>query len=69
MKVVLINPPEMIAGEEGGSGFGARSFVKQLRVLPPLGLAYIAAMLKRASHEVALIDANALRIKPDEVVR
>ncbi len=69
MKVVLINPPEMIAGEEGGTGFGARSFVKQLRVLPPLGLAYIAAMLKRASHEVELIDANALRIDPDEVIR
>ena len=69
MKVLLINPPEMIAGEEGGSGFGARSFVKQLRVLPPLGLAYIGAVLKRASHEIALIDANALRLQPDEVVR
>ena len=69
MKVVLINPPEMIAGEQGGTGFGQRSFVKQLRVLPPLGLAYIAALLKRASHEVELIDANALRIGPGEVVR
>ena len=69
MKVALINPPEMIAGEEGGSGFGARSFVKQLRVLPPLGLAYIAAVLKDASHDTVMIDANALRIEPDEVVR
>ncbi|UCD58316.1 MAG: B12-binding domain-containing radical SAM protein [Candidatus Hydrogenedentota bacterium] len=69
MKVVLLNPPEMIAGEEGGTGFGARSFVKQLRVLPPLGLAYIAAVLKAASHEVKLIDANALRIGPEEIVR
>ena len=69
MKVVLINPPEMIAGEEGGTGFGARSFVKQLRVLPPLGLAYLAAALKGASHEVELIDANALHIDPDEVVK
>lgn len=69
MKVVLINPPEMIAGEEGGVGFGARSFVKQLRVLPPLGLAYIASVLRRASHEIALVDANALRIGPDEIAR
>jgi radical SAM superfamily enzyme YgiQ (UPF0313 family) len=68
MKVVLINPPEMIAGEEGGSGFGARTFVKQLRVLPPLGLAYIAAVLKRASHKVTLIDANALRMGPEQVL-
>ncbi len=69
MKVALINPPEMIAGEEGGVGFGARSFVKQLRVLPPLGLAYIASVLRRVSHETMLLDANALRIGPDEVAR
>ena len=69
MKVVLINPPEMIAGEQGGTGFGARSFVKQLRVLPPLGLAYLAAVLRQAGHDVHLIDANALRIDPDETAR
>jgi len=69
MKIILISPPEMIAGEEGGTGFGARSFVKQLRVLPPLGLAYIAAELKLLSHEVELLDANVLRIGPDEIVR
>ena len=69
MKVVLINPPEMIAGEEDGAGFGARSFVKQLRVLPPLGLAYLAAALERAGHDVELIDANALRLDPDETVK
>ena len=68
MRVVLINPPEMIASEEGGMGFGARSFVKQLRVLPPLGLAYLAAVLESAGHEVKQIDANALRMNPDEVV-
>ena len=51
MKVVLINPPEMIAGEQGGTGFGQRSFVKQLRVLPPLGLALrFAARVLTASH-------------------
>lgn len=69
MKIVLINPPEMIAGEEGGVGFGARTFVRQVRVLPPLGLAYVAAVLRRASHEVELIDANALRIGPDEIIQ
>ena len=69
MNILLINSPEMIAGEEGGAGFGARSFVKQLRVLPPLGLAYLAAVLRQRSHDVHLIDANALRMNPDEVVR
>jgi radical SAM superfamily enzyme YgiQ (UPF0313 family) len=69
MKIVLINPPEMIAGEEGGTGFGARSFVKQLRVLPPLGIAYLAAVLEAESHEVQLIDANAQRMGPDAIVK
>lgn len=69
MKVMLINPPEMIASDEGGVGFGARTFVKRIRMLPPLGLAYLAAVLKRAGREVQLIDANALRIGPDEIVR
>ncbi len=69
MKIVLVNPPEMIAGEEAGAGFGARTFVKQLRVLPPLGLAYIAAVLQGESHDVELIDANALRLEPVELVR
>ncbi|RJP25869.1 MAG: radical SAM protein [Candidatus Abyssobacteria bacterium SURF_5] len=68
MKVVLVNPPELIAGTENGVGFGARTFVKQVRVLPPLGLAYLAAMARRASHEVQIIDANALRLGPEEVL-
>ncbi|GAB4339452.1 MAG: radical SAM protein [Candidatus Abyssubacteria bacterium] len=67
MKITLVNPPEMIAGEQDGAGFGARSFVKQLRVLPPLGLGYLAALLQ-ARHEVTILDANALRITPAEVV-
>jgi radical SAM superfamily enzyme YgiQ (UPF0313 family) len=58
----------MIAGAESGVGFGARTFVKQVRVLPPLGLAYLAATLRKASHEVHLIDANALRIGPNEII-
>jgi anaerobic magnesium-protoporphyrin IX monomethyl ester cyclase len=69
VRVILVNPPEMIAGAQDGVGFGARTFVKQVRVLPPLGLAYLAAMLQKDAHDVKLIDANALRIGPDEVVR
>jgi radical SAM superfamily enzyme YgiQ (UPF0313 family) len=69
VKVVLVNPPETLAGAENGVGFGARTFVKQVRVLPPLGLAYLASVLRKASHEVMLIDANALRIGPDEIIR
>ena len=69
MRIILINPPEMIIGAENGVGFGARTFVKQVRVLPPLGLAYLAAMLRNDPHEVKLLDANALRIGPSEIIQ
>jgi radical SAM superfamily enzyme YgiQ (UPF0313 family) len=69
VKIVLVNPPEVLAGAENGVGFGARTYVKQVRVLPPLGLAYLAAMLRQASHEIRIIDANALRIGTDEIIR
>ncbi len=34
---------------------------------PPLGLALIAAILERAGHQVKLLEANALGLKPEEI--
>ncbi|MFC2048564.1 B12-binding domain-containing radical SAM protein, partial [Chloroflexota bacterium] len=34
---------------------------------PPMGLAIIAAVLERAGYQVTLLDANALRIKPEDI--
>lgn len=36
---------------------------------PPLGLALIAAVLEKAGCAVSVIEANTLKLKPDEVVR
>lgn len=46
MKIVLIYPPEIFSVSQVASA-----------VLPPLGIAFIAANLKKHGHEVILIDA------------
>jgi len=46
MKILLINPPA-----------GSIYYVLRLKT-PPLGLAYIAAVLKQAHHQVKIIDLN-----------
>ncbi len=35
---------------------------------PPMGLAIIAAVLERQGHQVAAVDANALKLKPENIV-
>jgi len=37
-------------------------------VQPPMGLALIAAVLEREGYQVSILDANALRLQPGEVV-
>ena len=41
---------------------------EEFGVYPPLNLAYVAAIIERAGHEVILIDANALRLSKKEVL-
>ena len=56
MRIQLIHPPL----------FQNPKAITGLRPAPPLGLAYIAAVLERAGHEVSIIDA--LAEAPDQVV-
>ena len=35
--------------------------------LPPMGLSLIAAVLERKGHRVTVVDANALKLRPEEV--
>ena len=46
MKILLINAP-------------ARNTIQEAIVVPPLGLAYLAAVARRAGHEVSILDAFA----------
>lgn len=58
MRVLLIQPPVDLFEDD------------ERQAMPPLGLAYIAAVLERAGHEVAILDCvmagfQRLRLQPD----
>lgn len=58
MRVLLINPPE------------AARYVSKLTtsVMPPLGLAYLGAVLEEVGIPVRIADMNALKMLPEEIV-
>lgn len=58
METVLINPYP-----EGASG------INEATIEPPLGLAYLAAVLEKDGHTCQIIDANILRMKNTEVLK
>lgn len=61
MKCILIEPPWTIAGlSESESLAGAPCY-------PPIGLAYVAAVLRENGVEVKIIDAKSLRLRHEEV--
>ncbi len=64
MKILLVNPPILI---EKSRGEIAAVIENLFYNSPPLGLAYIAAVLEKEGHEVAIIDAAVERLSLDQV--
>jgi radical SAM superfamily enzyme YgiQ (UPF0313 family) len=62
MKIVFALPPYRVSDSWGSS--------RKLNtgILPSMGVGYLAAMLVRNGHDVALVDAPALDLTPDETV-
>ncbi len=65
MKVALIFPP-----------YNHKKFEENIRVVseefgiyPPLNLAYVAAIIEQAGHDVILIDSNALKLSKENVLK
>ncbi len=56
MKILLVQPPP-------------RQPAYETIVVPPLGLAYLAAVLRQAGHDVAIIDGFAMQMTWDEYER
>jgi len=64
MKIALIQYP-----------LGHKKFSENLKVIdeefclaPPIGLAYVAAILEKHGHKVIIVDANALKLTKDKVL-
>ena len=64
MKIALIQYP-----------LGHKKFSENLKVIdeefclaPPIGLAYVAAILEKHGHKVIIIDANALKLTKDKAL-
>ncbi len=69
MKVLLLNPqPErdVVISRDHMGGFGFE--VKSTNMVPPLSLAYCAAIIEKAGIEVEILDAVALRWFPLQVL-
>ena len=60
MKVLIINPP-LTAKEQ------ARDFEAAVNVLPPLGIAYIAAVLEKDKFDVTVIDSIPTKTSHSEI--
>lgn len=63
MNILLIFPPITLEERYGRRVDGVGG------VLPPLGLAYIAAVLEKHGHEVAIIDCPALQLTSEELIK
>ncbi|MFC2142657.1 B12-binding domain-containing radical SAM protein, partial [Acidobacteriota bacterium] len=59
MRILLVNPNQVHLVSRRGKIYN--------RVWPPLALANCGALLEEQGHEVGIVDANALRLRPDEV--
>ncbi len=61
-KIVLINPPSHVWGEE------TEHLLPILNTLPQIGIASLAAVLQREGLDVSILDAQALGKSPGQVV-
>ena len=61
MRILLINPPWVIRSRKN-------VWRSVASIMPPLGLAWLAAVLERDGHDVSILDAHALRLPVDTVV-
>lgn len=60
MKIILINPPWVIRSKKN-------VWRNIASIMPPLGIAWLAAVLEREGHQVKILDAHAIGLFVDQV--
>ncbi|RJP24667.1 MAG: radical SAM protein [Candidatus Abyssobacteria bacterium SURF_5] len=69
MNVLLLNPQpdsDVVISRDHMGGFGFE--IKSTNMIPPLSLAYCAAVIERAGIKVEILDAVAMRWRPAQVL-
>ena len=61
MRILLINPPWVIPNRKN-------VWRNVASIMPPLGVAWLAAVLERDGHDVTILDAHAERLDLDAVI-
>ncbi|MFC1809802.1 B12-binding domain-containing radical SAM protein [Candidatus Omnitrophota bacterium] len=65
MKVTFVNPNHN--WNTSAEAYGSKSYLKVRKITPPLGLGYLAALI-RDDHDVEIIEANALDLSREFVI-
>jgi radical SAM superfamily enzyme YgiQ (UPF0313 family) len=65
MRIALVYPPFGIVENQPN----IKAVADNYGVFPPLNLSYVAAIAKNAGHKVRLIDANALNLSKEEILK
>jgi len=69
MKVTFIYPPKQRVNKCYYTEKIWKNYSENAILLPHLGMAYLAALLREKGFEVSLIDANVLNLKKDEIIK
>ncbi|MFA5319827.1 MAG: radical SAM protein [Candidatus Omnitrophota bacterium] len=65
MKIALVYPK---IREYIKESFGTDGYIANMSGYPPLSLAYVASIIRKAGHEAVIIDGNILSLSIDEIV-
>lgn len=68
MKICFLYPPQSLNAGQYLKRIGEH-FSKDAQILPSLGLAYLAASLREKGFDISFIDANALGLDEEEIIK
>jgi len=69
MKVSFIFTPEQMVNKCFYNASIWKNYSKNAILVPPLGMVYLAALLREKGYDVSFIDANILKLSKEEIIR
>ena len=69
MRVCFLYPPNQMVNKCFYTASIWKNYSKNAILAPPLGMVYLAALLKEKGDEADFIDANIMNLSKDEIIR